>query len=451
VKKLGDLELPLQRARDLLPQEPSQKVWLPYLGPALDAGISTLIAEETIEALKSIDSTPALNDIWLGATTDGILRNQGIKLVDGRMPGFAACVGALPTVEKAVQLARDLQERNILVFMAGSTNGTSMAEQLAEAGVEMSWDTFLVPYGRDISAAVLALGFAARSAMTFGGITPKGFAEAQKILMYTRDRVNAFVLALGKVDDEKYATAAGAINFGFPIIADTDIPQILPSGICKYEHVVSNIAHTNLASKAIETRGLKIKTEKIPVPVRYGPAFEGERVRKDQVALEFGGKFSQAFEFLVMRDLDEIQDGTIRVVGPEIGDVPVGGNLPLAIFVEVAGRKMQKDFESILERRIHTLLSEIMGVMHLGQRDIIWIRISRDAQKAGFTIAHLGTVLHAKLMNDFPAIVDKVQVTLYTQAEDVAQLHSEALIAYDDRDQRMGNLTDESVDTYYSC
>jgi len=367
------------------------------------------------------------------------------------MPGFAACVGALPTVDQAVALARDLQERNILVFMSASTNGTSMAEQLEEAGIEMSWDTFLVPYGKDISATVLALGFAARAAMTFGGITPKGFNEARKILLYNRERVNAFVLALGDVDDEKYATAAGAINFGFPVIADTDIPQILPSGICKYEHVVSNIPLDQMAEKAIEVRGLKIQTTKIPFPVRHGPAFEGERVRKNQVAVEFGGKFTKSFELLLMRELDEVENGKIRVVGPEIDDVENGTKLPLAIVVEVAGRKMQKDFESILERRIHSLISEIMGVMHLGQRNINWIRISKDAKNAGFKIAHMGTVLHAKLMNDFPAIVDKVEVTLYTNSDDVEQWYPKALQAYDERDRRMGNLTDESVDTFYSC
>jgi len=113
------------------------------------------------------------------------------------MPGFAACVGALPTVEEAVELARALQERNILVFMASHTRGVSMAEQLAEAGIEMNWDTFLVPYGKDASAAVHALNFAARAAMTFGGIKPGDFEAARKILLYNKERVHTFVLALG--------------------------------------------------------------------------------------------------------------------------------------------------------------------------------------------------------------------------------------------------------------
>ncbi|MEW6367757.1 MAG: acetyl-CoA decarbonylase/synthase complex subunit alpha/beta [Acidobacteriota bacterium] len=451
VEKLGDLEGAIQEARRWLPPVPTDALWLPYLGGALDAGAATLIAHEAVEALKPLRGITLASDYWLGPTPDGILREQGIKLVDGRMPGFAACVGALPDDETAEQLARDLQERNILVFMGSHTNGTSMAGQLNRRGVEMNWDTFLVPYGPDTSSIVHALGFACRAALTFGGLKPGGLGEAREILLYNKRRVFAFVLALGEVDDEKYATAAGAINFGFPVIADTDIPQILPSGICTYEHVVSNVPHRTMAARAVEVRGVKIRTVEIPIPVRHGPAFEGERVRKEDLRIEFGGKYTRCFEYLRSRAMEQIEDGRIQVVGPEIGDVGEGARLPLAIFVEVAGRKMQPEFESILERHIHSFLSEPMGVMHLGQRDTVWLRISKKACEAGFRVEHLGTVLLHKLKNDFPAIVDKVQVTLFTDGERVEALYPEAASAYQQRDQRMGAMTDESVDIFYSC
>ena len=451
VEKLGDLEAALEEARGWLPAVPSEHVWLPYLGAALDAGSATLVAHEAVEAMKPLAGIPLAFDFWLGPTPDGILREQGIKLVDGRMPGFAACVGALPNDEAAEQLARDLQERNILVFMGSRSGGETMAAQLNRRGVEMNWETFLVPYGPDTSSIVHALGFACRAALTFGGLKPGGLKESREILLYNKRRVFAFVLALGELDDEKYATAAGAINFGFPVIADTDIPEILPSGICTYEHVVANVAHRDMPARAVEVRGVKIRTVEIPIPVRHGPAFEGERVRKEDLAIEFGGKYTRAFEYLISRPMDQLQDGLIRVAGPEIGDVPELARLPLAIFVEVAGRKIQPEFESILERHIHSFLSEPMGVMHLGQRDTIWLRISKKARDAGFRIEHLGTVLLHKLKNDFPAIVDKVQVTLFTNAEDVDRLYPAAAAAYRQRDQRMGALTDEAVDTFYSC
>ena len=451
VERLGDLEEVVAEIKRWLPPEPHDKLWLPYLGGALDAGAATLLAHETVEALKPLLGTPLAADFWLGPTPDGILREQGIKLVDGRMPGFAACVGALPDDATAERLARDLQERNILVFMGASTAGDSMAAQLHRRGVDMGWDHFLVPYGPDTSSIVHALGFACRAAMTFGGLKPGNLEQAREILLYNKRRVFAFVLALGEVDDEKYATAAGAINFGFPVIADTNIPEILPSGICTYEHVVSKVPHAELAARAIEVRGVKITTVNIPIPVRHGPAFEGERVRKEDMAIEFGGKHTRAYEYLTSRRMDEVEDGRIRVVGPEIGDVAEGAKLPLAIFVEVAGRKMQPDFESILERHIHTFLSEPMGVMHLGQRDTVWLRIAKKARDAGFRIEHLGVMLLHKLKNDFPAIVDKIQITLFTNDEDVERLYPSATAAYAHRDERMGAMTDESVDVFYSC
>lgn len=461
VETLKDCQEALNHAKSLLPPLPTDKLWLPYLGDALDAGIATLIAEELIEALKYLNGEEP-KEPWLGFTDDSILRTQGIKLVDGRMPGFAACVGALPTTEEAVELARSLQERNILVFMASNTKGRSMAEQLAEAGIEMNWDTFLVPYGKDTSAAVHALNFAARAAMTFGGIKPGDPEAARKILLYNKDRVHAFVLALGAdydpqedggqlLTDEKYATAAGAINFGFPVISDVNIPQILPRGICTYEHVVSGVPLDKIIHKAIEVRGLKLKISKIPIPVPYGAGFEGERVRKENLHVEFGGKYSTAFELLRARPMEEVEDGKIELIGPDLDKAPEGGAMPLGVIVEVAGRNLKVDFEPVLERRIHHFISCINGVMHIGQRDIPWVRISKEAYQKGFRLRHIGEVLVAKFKEDFGALVDKVQVKIVTDQTQVDQLIKGARETYRQRDDRVMGMKDEDVDKFYSC
>jgi len=424
-----------------------------------------LIAEEIIEALKYLTGDEP-KGIWLGFTDDATLRMQGIKLVDGRMPGFAACAGALPTNEQAVELARALQEKNILVFMASSSlGGKSMAEQLAEEGIEMNWDTFLVPYGKDTSAAVHALNFAVRAAMTFGGIKPEGPEKAReigrKILLYNKERVHAFVLALGHdpevngtgqlITDEKYATAAGAINFGFPTISDVNIPQILPTGICTYEHVVSGIPLNKIVSKAIEVRGLEIKVTEIPIPVPYGAGFEGERVRKEQMQVEFGGKRSVAFELLRGRPMNEVEDGKIELIGPDVDQMEEGGAYNLGILVEVAGREFSEDFETVLERRIHEFISCANGIFHMGQRAIVWIRISKEAFQKGFRLRHFGEILVAKIKDEYSKIVDKVQVTIITDNEKLKEPLEEAKKIYRQRDERLGGMTDEDVDEFYSC
>ena len=449
VQTLSDLEEVLsENVKPLLPEPVAEEMWLPYLGPALDAGMATLFAEEIIEVCKYLIGPNPVSDTWLGAADDIILRERGIQFVDGSAPGFAAIVGAAPDVKTAVDIALKCQERCLYVFMCGHNNGTTFSQQLIEGGVQLGWGTRLVPFGPEITAAIYALGFASRVALSFGGVQAGDFTRN---LLYNKNRVFAFVMALGEVTDEWYATAAGAINYGFPVIADSDIPQILPTGVCTYEHVVSNVPHSQIVEKAIEVRGLKIKVSEVPIPVPYSPAFEGERIRKEDMHCEFGGQRTPAFEWLIMRDSSEVEDGKIEVTGPDIDSVEVGGKLPLGILVEVSGRKMQADFEPVLERQIHTFINEAQGIWHMGQRDIIWVRISKEAAKAEFRLRHLGSILHAMLHDQYSNIVDKVQVKIYTDEQQVLKLQQEAVKVYAQRDARLADMTDESVDTFYSC
>jgi len=448
VEKLADFKEAMDEIKGLLPPPVDDDLWVPYLGQALDAGMATLFAEEIIEACKYLIGPNPVNDIWLGAADDVILRERGIQFVDGTAPGFAAIAGAAPDVETAVDIARKLQERCLYVFMSAHNNGTTFAEQLVEGGVQLGWETRLVPFGREITSAIYSLGFASRAALSFGGVQPGDF---RRNLLYNKNRIFAFVLALGEVTDEWYATAAGAINYGFPTIADSDIPEILPTGVCTYEHVVSEIPHDQIVEKAIEVRGLKIKVSEIAVPVSVSPAFEGERIRKEDMRCEFGGQRTPAFEWLRMRDISEVEDGKVDVLGPDIDSVEAGGKLPLGIIVEVAGRKMQDDFEPVLERQIHTFSNEAQGLWHMGQRDISWLRISKDAAKAGFTLKHIGVLLHAKYHDEYSSIVDKVQVMIYTDEKQVVRLREQAQAVYAERDARLAGMQDEDVETFYSC
>ena len=447
VKTLNEMLPVLKEAKSLTHSAPTDSLWLPYLGNTLDSGIATLLAEEMICALRYLygkEPQPDCN----GFFTDTILRTLGIQLVDGRMPGFAAILGAAPDNKTAVEIVRGFQKRNIMIFVGSSSKGRSIIDQLKEEKVEMGWDTYIVPYGRDIVTAIYPLNWAIRGALTFGGIKP---GNAKDCLLYCKDRVFAFGLVLGEVDDLKYATGAGAINMGFPVIADTDIPEIRPTGICTYEHLVKEFDHKKIVQKCIEVRGVKVKISEIPIPVAYSAAFEGERVRKEQMYVQFGGKYSHAFEFVRTKSLNEIEDGKIEVVGPEITDMKEGDAYPLGILVDVAGRKMQHDFEPILERQIHTFLNEAMGIFHMGQRNVCWLRISKEAQKKGFSIKHFGTILHARLHDTYGKIIDKAAITIYTKVDDVDSIMPEAVKAYEERDERLAGMTDESIDTFYSC
>ncbi|MBI4712877.1 MAG: CO dehydrogenase/CO-methylating acetyl-CoA synthase complex subunit beta [Planctomycetes bacterium] len=457
INTVGGLQPLLDKAKSLLHPIPDENKWVPYLGHTLDCGMAALFADEIIESLKYLqdplpytvmENCPEDGNFWLGAADDVIMRKRGIEFVDGTAPGFAACVGACPSTEVAVKIARELQEKNLYVFMSASNNGKSMADQLREAGVQMGWETRLVPFGSDVTSTIHALGFATRAALSFGGVKPGDYARNLK---YNKMRIFAFVLAFGEVDDEKHAQAAGAINYGFPAISETDIGQILPTGVCTYEHVVSPVKPEEMIQKAVEVRGLKIQVHKIPIPVSYGAAFEGERIRGEDTWVEMGGNKTPAFEFVTSKSINEVTDNKIEVIGPEITDVPAGTQLPIGIVAEVAGRKMQEDFEPVLERRLHNFINEAQGVFHMGQRDQNWIRISKESKEKGFKIAHIGTIIHAQFHTEFGAIVDKVQVKIYTKQEDVLKWREIAKKAYNKRDERVGSMTDESTDTFYSC
>lgn len=491
VEKLGQLTDVLKHARELLHPIPASSKWTPYLGETLDGGMATLFAAETIEAIRFLYElqpeprpgfqlaggtdysalTPPPSPDGRGAGGEGMeghlngpiddirLRAWGIQLVDGRMPGFAAIVGCAKNNQVAVKIVRELQKRNILTFLCGNVNGRSIIDQLQEEGVELGYDTYTVPFGTDTISAIYPIGFASRSALTFGGLKA---GMASEILLYNKERVFAFVLALGEVDDLKYAAAAGAINYGFPVIADTVIPEILPTGVTTYEHVVSMPFDQidgaddmekaeRLIQKCIETRGVKIKMTEVPIPVPYGSAFEGEVVRKADLRVEFGGKYSKCFEYLYTAPLEEVVDGKVEVVGPDFSGIPPQGSLSVGVVAKVAGRAMQSDFEPVLERQIHYFVNGASGIQHVGQRDIAWVRISNAAAEKGFSLADLGKILHARFHADFGAIVDKVQVTIYTDPKLFDEWLAKARESYDFRNKRLADLTDDKVEEFYSC
>ncbi len=458
VETLEDLQKPMEFARGLLPPHVKGVNHLPYLGPLLDAGMAAILSFEIKEGIRSVtdpdfyipQEDPDLDagKIWVGPADDTILRKRGVEFVDGSAPGFAAIVGACPDPETAKMIVEDYQLKNLYIFCAAQHNGTSVIEQLMEAGVQIGWNTRIVPFGPDISSAVFALGFANRAAMAFGGVQP---GDYKKILLYNKNRIFAFVNALGEVGTHWAAAAAGCVNWGFPTLADTDIPEILPTGICTYEHVVANVPHDEICQKSVEVRGLKVHVAEIDIPCSFGPAFEGERVRGKDLFVQCGGGKSPATELCKIAEMGDIDDGKVEVIGPDIADLKEGDAFPLGVYVQIAGREFQEDFEPILERQIHHLVNYIQGIMHIGQRDIAWFRISKAAVEKGFTLKDIGVVLHAKFHQDFTKIVDKVQVTLYTKKKDVDALTKRAKADYKKRDERVDKMTDEGEEIYYSC
>lgn len=381
------------------------------------------------------------NGHYQGFLGDTIQRTLGVQLVDGRIPGVAILIGSLRDVTKCV---KELQEKRILTFLVGK-----IAEEFVSTQERYGFEAYVVPVGTKIEHTVYVIDWAVRASLIFGGQTP---ADKDAIVNYVRKRVNAFACVFGSLDEKAQATALAALFFGCPIITDQDLPEIVLPEIADYPLLSSEKDYSKIIKKAIETRGLKIVVEKPPIPVSYGPAFEGERVRKEDTFIEFGGQRTPAFELVQMKDLKDVEDEKIHIIGTQWQTrYENGGQMPLGIVVNVAGKKMQKDFEPVIERQIHTFINEAEGLWHIGQRDINWIRISKKAKEAGITLEHLGIILVSMIKARFGSIVDKVEVFLYVDEEDVIKLRDEARKQYTHRDLRLAKLTDEDVDTFYSC
>lgn len=448
VKTLGDCLLAFSQAEKLAKNEAtSSGLIINSLGGVLNKGVATLICEEILAALAVLNQEHPKAGI--GFIPDKILRSLGLQLVDGRISGIAVILGPAKDERSAVDLIRNFQSKSIVSLLAGNVNGVTFKQQLEKEGVELGLENYIVELGEDYLSAIYAVNFAARAPLIYGGNKP---GQWEDIANYIRNRVPAFVLLLSHVDEVIVATGLGVLAFGLPIITDLEVPQLPKINTTLFEALVTEKDYQKLPSKCILTRGIKVKMSEVAVPVSYAAAFEGERVRKEQLAVEFGGKASSAIEFLSIKDEVDVVDGKVELIGPDIDQLLSGSkSLPLAIVVDVFGRKMQKDFEPILERQIHRFVNYAMGLMHMGQRDMVWIRISQDAFAKGFRLKHLGVILHAMLHQEYSAIVDKVQVELYTNQTDVDRLIRDAQKVFNERDERLAGMTDEGVDTFYSC
>jgi acetyl-CoA synthase len=222
---LSDLNQIIVQARDLLAEPPGNNHWLPYLGHALDAGIASLFAEEIIEAVDINPDSNSSDGLWLGAPSDDIVQTCGLQIINGAMKGFATLIGAAPSTDKAKQIAQELKEKELYIFLVGQDKEESMGRQLRQAGINLGWDEHIIPFGRQTSSIVHVFGFLTRIAIIHGKIKP---GDLKGIYAFLKEKVFGFFMILDQVDNEKYAMAAAANSFGFLTMAQEYVPQLLP-------------------------------------------------------------------------------------------------------------------------------------------------------------------------------------------------------------------------------
>ena len=430
VKTLGDLPACVGVLKSLITNQED-------LGQALNAGLATAVGAEIIEGLKYVEGgNPYENESGIGFVPDPIIRSLGVPLVTGDIPGVAVVLGKADDPAEVVKVVKDYQSKGIMTFMVGDC-----IEQCAEGGVKMGLELRVIPLGHDVTSVIHVVTVAIRAALIFGNVQPGALGE---LLKYTKERVPAFVNTFGAIDSVVVSAGAGAIALGFPVVVDIDLGENQVPGALE-----SVCDHNETVKKSLELRNIKIKVKELPIPVAFAAAFEGEIIRKADMHNEFWSAKNPTAELVVMRELNEIEDHKINIIGPDLDEAK---DLALATFVEVAGKKMQPDFESVIERKFHAWFNYMEGVMHTGQRNQVRVRVSNAAYEAGLRLKDFAEVLYVMIMDEFDAVVDKCQITLITDAAQAEKFRDEmAMPRYDARDDRLASMTDEAVDRYYTC
>ena len=430
VKTLGDLPACVGVLKSLITNQED-------LGQALNAGLATAVGAEILEGLKYVDgANPYENESGIGFVPDPIIRSLGVPLVTGDIPGVAVVLGKADNAEDVVKVVKDYQSKGIMTFMVGD-----VIEQCAEGGVKMGLELRVIPLGHDVTSVIHVVTVAIRAALIFGNIQPGNLAG---LLDYTKNRVPAFVNTFGAIDSVVVSAGAGAIALGFPVVVDIDLGENQVPGALE-----SVCDHAETVKKSLELRNIKIKVKELPIPVAFAAAFEGEIIRKADMHNEIWSAKNPTAELVVMRELNEVEDHKITIVGPDFDQAK---DLALATYVEVAGKKMQVDFESVIERKFHAWFNYMEGVMHTGQRNQVRIRVSNAAYDAGLRLKDFAEVLYVMIMDEFDAVVDKCQITLITDAAEAEKFRDEvAMPRYNQRDDRLASMTDEAVDRYFTC
>jgi acetyl-CoA synthase len=433
ISKLGDMVLLLNEKRNQVHEKAS-------LENAMLWGEAVIYAAEIIEAVRmATGKTEKLPKPWTGFIPDMYVRKWGIKHVDWTIPGEFVILGRFRTSDDAFRIVNKLVQKGFMLFLVDE-----VIEQLMEKGYKFDVDAWPVYCLGNFTQVIHAVNYAFRASLMFPGIPP---GDKFMHRNYQRDRILVVCLLCGERDIVKVAASFAAIYMGFPVIVD----QPLEESETWKDWYFSVPDYDEAIQLGIEVRGIKITAIEVNVPINHGAAFEGESIRKADMFVEFGGGRSPAYEFVTMAEADEVTDGKINIIGPDLDQLQEGGAYPMGIKLTVYGRKFQSDFEPVLERRVHYFMNYGEGIWHMGQRDQNWMRISKAANEKGFRLNDLGTLFYAYFKKEYSAIIDRLEITLITDPAAVEKGMAEAKAAYAKRDDRLKTLRDEAVTEFYTC
>ena len=155
VATLGELKDALGVVKTLMTREQR-------LNDAFMSGVATALCAEFIEVLKYIDGAQPYEEPCYGHLGDAVIRELGVPLVTGDIPGVAVILGSAPTAQEGVDLVKSYQAQGILVTLVGG-----IIDQCQELGYKTGANVRVIPLGKDVTSVIHVVSVAIRCGADF--------------------------------------------------------------------------------------------------------------------------------------------------------------------------------------------------------------------------------------------------------------------------------------------
>lgn len=195
--------------------------------------------------------------------------------------------------------------------------------------------------------------------------------------------------------------------------------------------------------------------------LEMSPRFMGERIRKDDFYVEFGGPkwFGAIFtDVSVFENPEDVRDNVIEIIGGDIEDLEEGATYPIGIEYKFYGSELREDYDEFLGRQLVDHMEGIEGLMGVNNKKTYWMRISKKAYlENGLTLRKIGQAIIALSKSAWP-IVERMEIRFFIGTPEVGgrQLIEDYLkeVIYprwERVDARRLGIEDDDVDSFFGC
>ena len=195
------------------------------------------------------------------------------------------------------------------------------------------------------------------------------------------------------------------------------------------------------------------------IEIEISPRWMGQKVRKDDMYMELGGPKHGYTSFIhcdVAKEADDVVDGRIELIGPEIDEIEPETSYPFGIWLRFWGSTLTEEHTDPLIRAGFRPFEDGEGWMLVNTRDTIWIRLNKESVHKN-SWRQMGQALLGNAKINFP-LIEKAEALIIIASPEVGgvELIREILDTtirpeWEAYDARLQGVEDEDVDTFYGC